>query len=91
MARAVGPQAFVSQERAIIKRPDARRYLWSVCCPTLVLWGREDALTPLYLSKELADGIPDARLCVIEGCGHLSTIERPEEVTAALREWLEGP
>jgi pimeloyl-ACP methyl ester carboxylesterase len=90
MARAVGPQAFVRQERAIIKRPDARQYLAAISCPTLVLCGREDALTPLYLSEELADGIPHARLRVIEGCGHLSTIERPEEVTAALRGWLKG-
>ncbi len=91
MARAVGPQAFVRQECAIIKRPDARQYLAAISCPTLVLCGREDALTPLYLSEELADGIPDARLRVIESCGHLSTIECPEEATAGLREWLEGP
>ncbi len=91
MARAVGPEAFVRQERAIIKRPDARQYLAAISCPTLVLCGREDALTPLYLSEELADGIPDARLRVIEHCGHLSTIERPEEVTAGMRGWLEGP
>jgi pimeloyl-ACP methyl ester carboxylesterase len=91
MARAVGPEAFVRQERAIIKRPDARRYLAAISCPTLVLCGRKDALTPLYLSEELADGIPDARLRVIESCGHLSAIERPEEVTAGMRGWLEGP
>lgn len=91
MARAVGPQAFVRQERAIIKRPDARQYLASISCPSLVLCGREDALTPLYLSEELADGIPGANLLMIESCGHLSTIERPEEVTAGLREWLESP
>jgi pimeloyl-ACP methyl ester carboxylesterase len=90
MARAIGPEAFVRQERAIMKRPNSRQYLAAISCPTLVLCGREDALTPLYLSEELADGIPDARLRVIERCGHLSTIERPEEVTAALREWLKG-
>jgi pimeloyl-ACP methyl ester carboxylesterase len=90
MAQAVGPEAFVRQERVIINRPDARQYLAAISCPTLVLCGREDALTPLYLSEELADGIPHARLRVIEGCGHLSTIERPEEATAALREWLKG-
>jgi pimeloyl-ACP methyl ester carboxylesterase len=91
MARAVGPEAFVRQERAIIKRPDSRQYLAAISCPTLVLCGREDALTPLYLSEELADGIPDAHLRVIEDCGHLSTIERPEEVTAGMRGWLEDP
>ncbi|MBA2715220.1 MAG: alpha/beta fold hydrolase [Rubrobacteraceae bacterium] len=91
MARAIGPRAFVCQERAIIERPDVRQHLVDVSCPTLVLCGREDALTPLYLSEELADGIPGARLRVVEGCGHLSTLEHPEEVTAAFREWLESP
>ncbi|MDQ4127667.1 MAG: alpha/beta hydrolase [Actinomycetota bacterium] len=88
MAHAVGPQAFVRQEEAIIGRPDGRRGLPNIACPTLVLCGREDALTPLHLHQEMASLIPDSRLCVIEDCGHLSTIERPEAVAAALREWL---
>jgi pimeloyl-ACP methyl ester carboxylesterase len=56
--------------------------------PTLVLCGREDALTPMHLHEEIADLIPDSRLRVIERCGHLSALERPEAVTTALREWL---
>jgi pimeloyl-ACP methyl ester carboxylesterase len=91
MAEAVGPEAFVLQEEAIIGRPDGRGDLPSIACPTLVLCGREDELTPLELHEEMAALIPDSRLRVIEECGHLSTLERPEEVTAALREWLEAP
>lgn len=90
MARAVGPDAFERQEEAIIGRRDGREDLGAITCPTLVLCGGEDALTPLHLHEEMADAIPGARLRVIEGAGHLATLERPEEVTAALRDWLEA-
>lgn len=88
MAESVGPEAFVRQEEAIIGRPDSRGDLPDIACATLVLCGREDALTPLHLHEEMAGLIPGSRLRVIEGCGHLSSLERPERVTAALREWL---
>lgn len=88
MAKAVGPEAFVRQEEAIIGRPDSREDLPGLACPTLVLCGREDALTPMHLHEEMADLILGSRLRVIEECGHLSALERPERVTAALREWL---
>ena len=88
MAHAVGPEAFVRQEEAIIGRPDSREDLLDIACPTLVLCGREDALTPLYLHEEMASLIPDSRLRVVEECGHLSTLERPKETTVALREWV---
>jgi pimeloyl-ACP methyl ester carboxylesterase len=88
MASAVGPEAFVRQEEAIIGRPDSREDLRGIACPTLVLCGREDALTPMHLHEEMADLIPGSRLRVIEKCGHLSALERAEGVTAALREWL---
>ena len=91
MADAVGPEAFVRQEETIIGRPDSRGELPNITCPTLVLCGREDALTPLPLHEEIASLIPGSRLRVIEECGHLSTLERPEAVNAALREWLETP
>ena len=88
MARSVGPEAFERQERAIIGRPDSRGDLSDISCPTLVLCGREDALTPPSLHEELADGIPGATFRLVDRSGHLSTLERPEEVTHAMREWL---
>jgi pimeloyl-ACP methyl ester carboxylesterase len=91
MAAAVGPEAFVRQEEAIIGRPDSRGDLPNITCPTLVLCGREDALTPLHLHEEMASLIPGSRLVVVEECGHLSTLERPEAVTVAMREWLQAP
>ena len=88
MARSVGPEAFERQERAIIGRPDSRGDLPGISCPTLVLCGREDTLTPPPLHEELADGIPGAILRLVDRSGHLSTLERPREVTDAMREWL---
>jgi pimeloyl-ACP methyl ester carboxylesterase len=43
---------------------------------------------PVEVHEEMASLIPDSRLRVVEECGHLSTLERPEEVTAAMRGWL---
>ncbi len=88
MAKNIGKEAFIRQERAIMSRADSRPHLASIRCPALVLCGRQDALTPPDRHEELAAGIPGAKLEIIEDCGHLSTLERPAEVGAALRRWL---
>ena len=88
MAKNVGKEAFVRQQRAIMSRADSLDLLPAIDCPTLVLCGRQDALTPLARHQEIAAGIEGARLEVIEDCGHLSTLERPAAVNAALRRWL---
>ncbi|MBI1205652.1 MAG: alpha/beta fold hydrolase [Azospirillum sp.] len=90
MAERVGRQAFLDQQTAILHRPDSRPGLGAIACPTLVLCGRQDALTPLAVMTEIADAIPGARLAVIEDCGHLSPLERPDAVTAQMRRWLTG-
>lgn len=88
MAERIGPEAFRRQQTAILNRPDSRPQLGAIACPTLVLCGRQDALTPLERSEELAALTPGARLAVVEDCGHLSTMERPQAATALLRDWL---
>jgi len=88
MAESVGKAAFLRQERAILGRTDGSEVLRAVACSTLVLCGAEDALTPRHLHEEMAGMIPGARLVVVPDCGHLSTMERPEAVTQAMREWL---
>lgn len=90
MAERVGADAFLRQQAAIMARPDSRPGLAAIAAPTLVIVGREDALTPPDLAKEIADGIPGARLAVIEECGHLATMERPQAVTVLMRLWREG-
>ncbi len=89
MARATGAEAYRRQQAAIMGRVDSRPFLPRIACPTLVLCGRQDAVTPVELHEEMAAAIPGARLEVVEECGHLSAIERPEAVSDALRRWLE--
>jgi pimeloyl-ACP methyl ester carboxylesterase len=89
MAERVGKDAFLRQERLLMNRPDSRHDLRLIHCPTVVLCGRQDALTPLADSVEMAEKIPRAKLVVIEDCGHLSTMERPRAVSAVLRYWLQ--
>jgi len=88
MAERIGRDGFLRQQKAIMARPDSRQLLPGIDCPTLVLCGREDALTPLAWHEEMAGAIAGARMVVVDSCGHLSPLERPAEVTAALRQWL---
>tara|TARA_R110000868_G_scaffold117765_1_gene312849 strand:+ start:114 stop:815 length:702 start_codon:yes stop_codon:yes gene_type:complete len=87
-ARNVGAAAYQRQQTAIINRPDNRPNLGWIACPTLVLCGRLDVMTPPQVHEEMASAIPGAKLVVVENCGHLSPLERPEAVSAVLRYWL---
>jgi hypothetical protein len=88
MNRRVGPEIFMRHQAAIMGRPDSRNDLSKIKCPTLILCGRQDALTPLEVHEEMSSTIPKARLAIIEDCGHMTTMERPHAVTALLRDWL---
>jgi pimeloyl-ACP methyl ester carboxylesterase len=88
MSAETGPEAFIRQLKAIMSRPDSRSMLGSIRCPTLVLVGDADLATPPDLSQEIADGVAGAKLVVVPNCAHLSTLEQPEPVNAALIEWL---
>ncbi len=84
MAEETGPETFVRQQRATMGRPDSRPFLSRITCPTLVLAGADDALIPPGMSDEIAAGISGSRLVVVPNCGHLSTLEQPEQVTREL-------
>ena len=77
------------QQGAILERKDHRQTLAAFDGPVLVLCGRQDQVTPLARSEEIAGLAPDAVLTVIEDCGHMSTMERPEAVNAALLDWMD--
>ena len=85
---AAGTQQLIRQNRAIMARPDARVHLPGLTCPTLVLCGDSDQLTPPECSREIATLIPHAELHFIAECGHMLTMERPAEVNARLLDWL---
>ena len=91
MAEAAGAEAFVSQSRALLARPDRSDVLARFAGPVLVLCGEEDALCPPALHREMAAMNGAAELAVVPGAGHISTLEQPEAVTAALRAWMGRP
>lgn len=86
---AAGTDQLIRQNRAIMARPDARLHLPRVACPTLVLCGDSDQLTPPECSREIAGLIAGAELHFIAQCGHMLTMERPDEVNTILIDWLE--
>ena len=88
MAAGVGAEGFVRQQTAIMGRADSRPLLQHIACPTLVLCGRQDQLTPLALHEEMQSAIAGARLVVVDQCGHVSTLEQADQVNQALGEWL---
>jgi len=82
------PDVFAAQIKALLERPDATPLLTEIHCPTMVLCGRQDAWSTLSRHKEIAARIEQSKLVVIEDSGHMSTMERPEQVTAAMYDWL---
>jgi pimeloyl-ACP methyl ester carboxylesterase len=88
MSAEVGAAGFVNEQTAMIARADSRHLLVEIRQPTLVLVGRQDQATPLARSEEMAADIAHSRLTVIEECGHMAPLEKPAEVSAALRRWL---
>jgi pimeloyl-ACP methyl ester carboxylesterase len=88
MADAVGRDAFLRQQTAILARPDSRPDLPGFSVPTLVAVGSHDAVTPPDHAEEMAALIPSARLQIIPACGHLPPLERPAETSEILRQWL---
>ena len=88
MAAEVGADGFCREQTAMIARPDSRPLLVEIHIPTVVIVGRQDQGTPLARAQEIAADIANARLVIIEDCGHMAPLEKPAEVSAALRRWL---
>jgi pimeloyl-ACP methyl ester carboxylesterase len=88
MALEVGADGFLREQQAIIARPDSRPLLVDIEIPTVVIVGRQDQATPLVRAEEMAADISTSRLVVLEECGHVSPLEQPDDVSAALRRWL---
>ncbi|NKI56990.1 alpha/beta fold hydrolase [Labrenzia sp. PO1] len=87
MTQRLGPDVFIRQTR--IARPDSRASLTGIICPTLVLCGNHDQLTPPELHRSMANLIPSADLVVLEHSGHLTPLEEPENVTDHLKRLLQ--
>ena len=90
MALDLGPQVFVRQSRALASRPDQRDTLRDVRGAALVLMGAEDRLCGRDRHELMHALVPGSRFSVIEGAGHLPTLEQPQKTTAELTRWLEA-
>jgi pimeloyl-ACP methyl ester carboxylesterase len=88
MCLEIGVDIYKRQEELAAIRVDRRPDLPRIKCPTTIVCGRDDAATPLFLAEEMAAAIRRSELVVIEQCGHLVTLEKPDEATAVLRRWL---
>ena len=89
MAMDLGADVFVRQSMALRERPDQCDTLRGVRVPTLVLCGRDDRLCPVARHELMHALVSDSVLEIIEGAGHLPTLEQPEQTTVALHRWME--
>jgi len=70
--------------RPFLNNPKLERRLYRVTAPTLVLWPDDDQVIPRAHAERYAERIADARLQLVEGCGHAMYMEKPEEFTSAV-------
>lgn len=91
MAAGLGEAVFERQTRALMTRASQTAILPTIARPALVLTGDSDALCPPDLHRKMASAIPAARLKIAARCGHLSTLERADIVTAALCDLIGQP
>jgi pimeloyl-ACP methyl ester carboxylesterase len=89
MAMDLGPEVFVEQSLALRDRPSFAEILPTFAGPALVLVGAQDQLCPPARHREIVSLLPNATYAEIPGAGHITTLERPDAVIAALRGWLE--
>ncbi len=90
MCGEIGEAIYKKQEAMAAVRADRRPDLPKIKCPTVIVCGRDDAATPLFMAQEMHDAIKGSELRIIEQAGHLTTMEKPDEVNAILRKWLAG-
>jgi pimeloyl-ACP methyl ester carboxylesterase len=88
MLQRSSPAQFAAQINALLTRPDAAPGLGAIACPTLVLTGEQDVWSPPAQHAAMAQVMADAELCIVPHSGHMSTLEQPEAVASAMRQWL---
>ena len=69
-----------------LARFDVTARLEEITCPVLAVAGSEDEVTPVAGLRQIADGVPDGRLVVLDGVAHLAPAERPDEVARLIRD-----
>ena len=90
MIAAATPQGIAAASRGMAQRADSTDLLGSITCPTLVMVGEQDVLTPPQLAQEYATKIPGAQFVVIPYAGHLSNLEQPQAFLQAISGFLQA-
>jgi 3-oxoadipate enol-lactonase len=75
---------------ALKSRPDSTPLLSAIHCPTLIIVGEEDAITPVSVAEQMRRTIRGSELVVIPRAGHLSNLEQPDAFNAALGRFLDS-
>jgi pimeloyl-ACP methyl ester carboxylesterase len=88
MGLRLGARTYIRQNQAVLARPDLRSILQRIAVPTTIVVGAQDRMTPVKLSQEIHELIPGSKLQIIDGCGHLPPIEKPEAMARILRDLL---
>ena len=83
-------EEYLRQQTAIFNRPDSTETLATIDCPTLILCGELDQITPPAVHQEMASKISGAQLEIISGSGHLPTLEAGDKVGSLICSWLLG-
>jgi pimeloyl-ACP methyl ester carboxylesterase len=84
-----GPLTILRAARSLLA-DDVQEALKRIVAPTLLIWGKRDALVPPSLGPLLQAELPDARLLLLPGAGHVAQYDRPEQFNAATLEFLTG-
>jgi pimeloyl-ACP methyl ester carboxylesterase len=87
MTMRLGAEVFLRQNQ--LPRLDGRDVLQGYAQPALVLCGRNDGITPVQRSREMAAMMQAVELVELPDCGHLAPLEQPVPVSAAMRRWLQ--
>lgn len=77
----------LARELGIMAETDLSALLPQIGVPTLLIWGELDVRSPLAVARQFDEAIPNSTLILIEGAGHMSNLERPQELNDAVREF----
>lgn len=88
MLQKSGVEAFIREEQSMLMREECLSILPQIHCPTLVVHAENDQVFSLEDHEELINHIPTAKLSIVQACGHMSPMEKPQIITDLMRSWL---
>jgi pimeloyl-ACP methyl ester carboxylesterase len=88
MAVEIGPENYRQQLKAMINKHEQEFILPKISCPTLIITGKQDQVMPNERAEHMASHIPKAELMYLDNCGHMATLEQPEQINEILLNWF---